>query len=76
MNIQTLDNISLGKTVTISNLNCNISTKRRLLDLGIISSTKITPVLKSSIGDLVAYEIRNNIIALRKEDTQLIQVIA
>lgn len=75
MEKQTLNNISLGKTVTISNLNCNLTTKRRLLDLGIISTVQITPVLKSSIGDLVAYEIRNNIIALRSEDTKLIEVI-
>lgn len=75
MEKQTLNNISLGKTVTISNLNCNLATKRRLLDLGIISTAQITPVLKSSIGDLVAYEIRNNIIALRSEDTKLIEVI-
>lgn len=75
MKKQTLSNISLGKTVTISNLNCNLTTKRRLLDLGIISSVQITPVLKSSIGDLVAYEIKNNIIALRSEDTKLIEVI-
>lgn len=76
MNKETLNNISLGKTVTVSKLNCNSITKRRLLDLGIINSTKITPVLKSSIGNLIAYEIRNNIIALRAEDTCLIEVIS
>lgn len=76
MSNQTLDRISLGKTVTISKLNCNKLIQRRLLDLGIIGSTKITPVLKSSIGNLVAYEIRNNIIALRSEDACLIEVIA
>ena len=75
MNKDTLNNISLGKTVTVSKLNCNYITKRRLLDLGIINNTPITPVLKSSIGNLIAYEIRNNIIALRTEDTCLIEVI-
>lgn len=76
MNNQTLDLVSLGKTVTVSKLNCDNIIKRRLLDLGIISSTKITPILKSSIGNLVAYEIRNNIVALRIEDTCLIEVMS
>lgn len=75
MNNQTLDTIKLGTTVTVTKLNCNQIVKRRLLDLGIICSTKITPLFKSSIGNLVAYEIRNNIIALRKEDAHLIEVV-
>ena len=45
-----------------------------MLDLGIVKNTIIKPVLKSPSGDPVAYEIRGAIIALRKEDSDLIMV--
>ena len=50
------------------------SLKRRLLDLGIIKGTTITPVLKSPSGDPTAFEIRGALIALRKEDALLIKI--
>lgn len=48
--------------------------KRRFLDLGIVENTLITPVLKSPSGDPTAFEIRGTLIALRKEDANLIKV--
>ena len=58
----------------IKNLNCNGNIRRRLLDLGLVKDTKITPVFKSPSGDPTAYEIRKTIIALRKEDSCLINL--
>ncbi|MCI9015860.1 MAG: ferrous iron transport protein A [Clostridia bacterium] len=48
--------------------------RRRFLDLGLIKGTKIIPVLKSASGDPTAFEIRGSLIALREEDTKLIEV--
>ena len=48
--------------------------KRRLLDLGIIPNTVITPILKSPSGDPTAFGIRGALIAIRKEDAMLIEV--
>ena len=48
--------------------------KRRLLDLGIVKGTLITPVFKSPSMDPIAYEFRGSLIALRKEDSCLIEV--
>lgn len=42
-----LNEIRLNKTVKIKKLECNDSIRRRLLDLGLIEDTKITPVLSS-----------------------------
>lgn len=47
---------------------------RRLLDLGIVKGTTITPVLKSPSGDPTAFLVRGSTIALRKEDAKLIEV--
>lgn len=52
----------------------NGAIRRRLLDLGIVSGTKITAILKSPSGDPTAFEIRGSVIALRKEDANLIEV--
>lgn len=69
MNLYELPLNSVG---IIDSLNCEGNIKRRMLDLGLIKGTKITPVFKSPSGDPIAYEIRKTLIALRKEDSSLI----
>ena len=66
--------LPLNKVGTVDNLNCNGNIRRRLLDLGLVRGTKITPVFKSPSGDPTAYEIRKTVIALRKEDSKLIKL--
>ena len=45
--IKTLNNIELGFTTKIKSLNCTGSIRRRLLDLGLVKDTYITPLFKS-----------------------------
>lgn len=71
MNLYQLPLNSIG---IIDKLNCTGNIRRRLLDLGLVKGTKITPVFKSPSGDPIAYEIRNTLIALRKEDSELIDL--
>lgn len=70
----TLDKLPLNSSAKILNVNCTPSIKRRLLDLGLISGTNIKPILKNPMGDPIAYEIRGTTIAIRKEDSKLIDV--
>lgn len=70
----TLNNLKLNETGYVKNLRCNDSVKRRLLDLGLINGTKITPLYISPSGDPTAFEIRGSIIAIRVEDTSLIDL--
>ena len=70
----TLYELPLNTIGIIDELNCNGNIRRRLLDLGLIKGTKITPVFKSPSGDPTAYEIRKTLIALRKEDSKLINL--
>lgn len=70
----TLSDLPLNKTGIITSLNCNENIKRRLLDLGLIEGTTITPLLVSPSSDPKAFEIRDTIIAIRKEDTSKIYV--
>lgn len=76
MSSMPLTKLRLNQTGIIKEINCKASVKRRLLDLGLIPNTDITPILESISGDPVAYEVRNIILAIRKEDADKIIVFA
>lgn len=48
--------------------------RRRLLDLGLVKGTEVTPELVSATGDPVAYRVRGALIALRRDQARWIQV--
>ena len=68
----TLNELNLNGTGFIKELRCSDGVKRRLLDLGLIEGTKITPIFVSPSGDPTAFEVRGSVIAIRIEDTKLI----
>ena len=71
-----LSELNLNTAGFIKEINCNHNIKRRLLDLGLIPNTEITPIMKSVAGDPIAYEVRNIILAIRKQDADKIIVFA
>ena len=71
-----LTKLELHSTGIIKEINCKSNIKRRLLDLGLIPNTTITPILKSISGDPIGYEVRNIILAIRKQDAEKITVFA
>ncbi len=74
MQIIPLSNLKLNSTGVIKEINCKSNIKRRLLDLGLIPNTEITPIMENVSGDPMAYEVRNIILAIRKEDSDKILV--
>ena len=66
--------LPLNEVGIVNKLNCDGNLRRRLLDLGVVKGTKIIPIFKSPSGDPIAYEIRKTLIALRKEDSSLINL--
>lgn len=74
MNFFALNDLPLGITAKIIDINCNKNIQRRLLDLGIIENSKITPVYRSPFNDPTAYLIRGTLIALRSDDSYKIIV--
>ena len=70
----TLYDLKLNETGYVKSLNCADGVKRRLLDLGLIPGTKIVPLFVSPSGDPTAFEIRGTVIAIREEDTKLIDI--
>ena len=69
-----LTNLEINSTAKIDHINCSNNIKRRLLDLGIVPETLITPVFRSTCGDPVAYEVRNTVLAIRNQDAKNIFV--
>lgn len=73
-NLIPLNTLSLGLKAKIKLLKSSGITRRRLLDLGLISDTVIEPLLKSPSGDPTAYYIRGTVIALRAEEASAVLV--
>ena len=65
-----------GETVSVTGISraCQGTQRRRLLDLGVVRNTPITPELASAAGDPVAYRIRGALIALRRTQAAWIHV--
>lgn len=72
----TLRDAKPGETVRVVDISsaCHGTQRRRLLDLGVVRGTEITPELVSAAGDPVAYRIRGALVALRREQASWIRV--
>ena len=72
----TLGDARPGETVRVVEISraCQATQRRRLLDLGIVRGTAVTPELVSAAGDPVAYRIRGALIALRRQQASWIRV--
>jgi DtxR family Mn-dependent transcriptional regulator len=53
---------------------CQGLTRRRFLDLGITPGVLIEPVMQSAFGEPTAYRVRDTLIALRREQSDLILI--
>lgn len=69
-----LNYLPLGKKGKVKALMSDGSTRRRMLDLGLIADTEVEALQKSPSGDPIAYDIRGAIIALRSEEASKIIV--
>lgn len=70
-----LSMLSPGEAATVHriSLRCRGAERRRLVGLGILPGTLITAETVSPSGDPTAYRIRGAVIALRKEQAELIE---
>ena len=69
-----LSDVKIDCFAKVVSINCTPHLKQRLLDLGLIPGTIISPVFSSALGEPIAYEFRGNIIAIRRSEAQLITV--
>ncbi|TDX52470.1 FeoA family protein [Orenia marismortui] len=69
-----LTQLPLGESCQVVDLKAEGIKRRRLLDLGLIPGTEVIGKRRSPSGDPTAYLIRGTVIALRSEETSLIEV--
>ena len=74
MKIENLNQLPLNKSGKINKIECGEGIKRRLLDMGLVKGTEITPILISTSGDPRAFLVRGTIIAIREEDAKNIKI--
>jgi DtxR family Mn-dependent transcriptional regulator len=72
----TLSSLKHGEKAEVSHIDrsCRGTQRRRLMDLGVVPGTVITMEMTSAGGDPRAYNIRGALIALRKEQADLINI--
>lgn len=69
-----LSNAALGSRCVVTRLEGFGPMKRRLMDLGLVEGTEVSPLFESIFKNPRAYHIRGAVIALRREDSDLIKV--
>jgi DtxR family Mn-dependent transcriptional regulator len=71
-----LSALPLGARACVVNVSprCRGAERRRLLDLGIVPGTVVEAVMRSPMGDPTAYRVRESLIALRKQQSDFIQI--
>ncbi len=72
----TLSELGLGEKAKVKNLSPYLRKveRRRLMDLGFIPSTVVEANLRGTRGDPTAYRVRGTLIALREDQTRLIEI--
>ncbi|MEC9488827.1 MAG: FeoA family protein [Halanaerobium sp.] len=69
-----LTKLPIGREARVKDLTASGLKRRRLLDLGLIPGTSIIVRRNSPAGDPRAYLVRGTLLALRKEETDLVEV--
>ena len=72
--MKSLNDLKLGEACKVIKNEAATNIRRRLLDIGLVRGSIVKPILISPGGDMVAYQIKGALIAIRKEDTQKIIV--
>ena len=70
----TLDMLKIGRTATVTAIRSADAERRRLFDLGLLPGTHVENVMARPLGDPVAYRVRDAVVALRREQAQLIEI--
>ena len=73
--MNTLKNVSVGKTVTVKRLHGEGPIKRRIMDMGITKRTRVLLRKVAPLGDPLEISLRGYELTLRKSEAQMISVV-
>lgn len=69
-----LNELKIGEEAIIKKVDAKDNIRKRLLDIGMVKGAQITPILSSPSSNMIAYQIKGTVIAIRKDDTENITV--
>ena len=69
-----LSRLPLGKSAVVLHLSASEPLKGRLMDLGFVPGSEITPLYAAPLGDPRAYLVCDTVIALRQRDAATVAV--
>lgn len=69
-----LSELAVGQSAKVTALHLTGPERRRILDLGFAPGVEIRTVRKAPLGDPIAYEVRGATVALRKVQSDQIEV--
>ena len=72
--MNTLRNVSVGKTVTVKRLHGEGPIKRRIMDMGITKGVELYIRKVAPLGDPVEITVRGYELSVRKNDAQCVEV--
>ncbi len=72
--MNTLKNVSVGKTVTVKRLHGEGPVKRRIMDMGITKGVQVYVRKVAPLGDPIEVTVRDYELSLRKADAEMIEV--
>ena len=71
--MNTLKNVSVGKTVTVKRLHGEGPVKRRIMDMGITKGVQVYVRKVAPLGDPIEVTVRDYELSLRKADAEMIE---
>ena len=72
--MNTLKNVSVGKTVTVKRLHGEGPIKRRIMDMGITKGVQVYVRKVAPLGEPIEVTVRDYELSLRKADAEMIEV--
>ena len=72
--MNTLRNVSVGKTVTVKRLHGEGPIKRRIMDMGITKGVQVYVRKVAPLGDPIEVTVRDYELSIRKADAEMIEV--
>ena len=72
--MNTLRNVSVGKTVTVKRLHGEGPIKRRIMDMGITKGVQVYVRKVAPLGDPIEVTVRDYELSLRKADAEMIEI--
>lgn len=74
MNNKTVDNLNIGESGVINNIQAPKEIKRRLMDMGFTRGIKVNVIKKAPMGDPIEVSIRGYNLCIRKEQASNLEI--